>query len=270
MGTFVLCCFKLWWQTERDEPQGQPTRSARLWRLPPWGEHRFWGEQPPLSGRTPTYVFSLLPAAPPPCRQRAGSPLRRRSPSPPCTRCCIPRASRRWLAACSRSSTLLRTLGPHRCKPCGEQNQALLLQAPRLLPSLYLMKAGACPRVRRTLLLPCSRGAAGPGDQRRQTPRTAGDGGERWWSDSARRRLPGPGAVLGRAKWALPPDAGVWVTARSLALRSCLCRSHGSTAGPSPTWCHGRDSVAAGGDPAPAWSYPFRFWSEMFKDGLEW
>lgn len=222
MSTFVLCCFKLCWQTERDEPQGQPTRSTRLWRLPLWAKHCCWGDQPPLSGSTPTYVFSLLPAAPPPCRQRAGSPLRRRSPSPPCTRCCIPRASRRWLAACSRSSTLLRTPGPHRCKPCGEQNQALLLQAPCLLPSLYLMKAGACPRARHKLLLPCSRGAAGPGDQHGQPPRTAGDGGERWWSDSARRGLPGPGAVLGRARWALPPDAGVWVTARSLAVR-CAC-----------------------------------------------
>lgn len=144
-----------------DSPDSQPGCGIS----PPWGECRSWGERLPLSGHTPTYVVSLLPAAPPPCRQRAGSPLRRWSPFPPCTRCCTPRALRQSLGACSHSSTLLRTPGPRRCKPCGEQNQVLLVPAPHLFPSLYLMKAGACPCVQHTLLPPGSRDAAGPRDQ---------------------------------------------------------------------------------------------------------
>lgn len=100
-GTFVLCCFKL---------VGSPALSLAA---------------PSLPGRTRTHLAGRLPAAPPPCRRRAGSRPRTRSPSRPCTRCCSPRARRRRPGACSRSSTLLRTPAPRSCTPCGEQNQAL-------------------------------------------------------------------------------------------------------------------------------------------------
>lgn len=71
------------------------------------------------SGIACTYVVVPLPAAPPPCRLTAGSLRRTLSPSRPCTRCCIPRACRRWLGACSHSSTPLHTPDPRRHRPCG-------------------------------------------------------------------------------------------------------------------------------------------------------
>lgn len=71
-------------------------------------------------------------------------------------------------------------------------------------------------------LSPCAMFASVSWLQRRSRPRgpawplrggrlpcTAGDGRERQWSQSAWRGLPGPGAVLGRARWALPPDVCV-------------------------------------------------------------
>ena len=132
-----------------------------------------WGERPPRRGRAPTYVASLLPAALPPCRQRAGSPRRRRSPSAPCTRCCTPRASRRWLGACSRSSTLLRTPGLRSCKPCGSKTRHCQYRhpaVPQLTPEQG-RSASPCSGCPSAALL---RRRAGPGTSEASSRRAGG------------------------------------------------------------------------------------------------
>ena len=89
-----------------------------------------------------TYVVVPPPAAPPRCRLTAGSLRRTPSPSRPCTHCCIPRAWRRWLGACSHSSTPLRTPDPRRHRPCGCSRGTV-----RMGPSSTLSGVGAwrCP-----------------------------------------------------------------------------------------------------------------------------